>query len=60
MEAISFADVIDHVFFQKINEVVCADAVFAGPIDATKRRPGFESFLLGELDTLLLDDLFVL
>ena len=59
VEALSLTDVVDHVVLQKLIDVVCWYFAQLHSIDAFEGRPGLKTVLLGQLLSLLFDDLLV-
>ena len=60
VEALSLADVVDQVVLQELVDIVGRDLAQLHTIDSFEGRPWLEPLLLGQLLSLLLDDLLVL
>ena len=59
MEALSLTYVVDHIVLQKLIDVVGRNFAQLHSIDSLEGRPGLKTVLLGQLLSLLFDDLLV-
>ena len=59
VEALSLADIVHKVVLQELVDVIGRDLAQLHAVDALEGRPRLEALLLGQLLSLLLDDLFV-
>ena len=59
VEALSLADVVDHVVLEELIDIVSANFSQLHAIDSLEGGPGLEAVLFGQLLSLFLYDLFV-